>query len=382
MFFNNLITLLAMTIVMVCSPVGPANATYNVGAVQTVQSSNASIMFLNENVREVKPGDNAWNMAKDVYYDGYRWVDIVAQNSFLREPGRIYYDSIKKIWFCLMKPGEKIVMYNEVLPMIQKQDSVVDPQPPGEKDKPVIVNEKQNFPWWIFLVLLALIVLFFIAGRIWSNADVVTSGPAQIIGGVNPGNIVGVLEQRTNGRVISIHKVRLYGRGKVHYNFSPMSIRNILNESFGKTFKGEEGYEAIILMPDNTRKTVYCLQACGNDAAQGNFMTGLIAIRLNEQPSSFVEINNVTPPVVETPVSNTDSEQKKDVIEVKSDPEPKNDFVVESQIFKIMEKAIDYKTPMFVDAEKTVHGWKIRLDTLNTKNPKVEVKKEEQTDKK
>ena len=58
--------------------------------------------------KKVIKGDTIWGYSEEVYGTGFEWRQIVAENPFLGEHGRIYYDQAKGKWIVIIKPGEKI----------------------------------------------------------------------------------------------------------------------------------------------------------------------------------------------------------------------------------------------------------------------------------
>lgn len=63
----------------------------------------------------VKKGDTVWAYSKDHYGTGTKWRDIVSQNPFLNEPGRVYFDTVLGEWIVVIKPGEELKIGGEVV---------------------------------------------------------------------------------------------------------------------------------------------------------------------------------------------------------------------------------------------------------------------------
>jgi len=79
----------------------------------TAKADPGSYFLVKKEIR-VKKGETVWGYAKVYYKDGFRWRDIVAQNPFLEEQGRI---EVKKNGECIVTiiPGETIRMGTEVV---------------------------------------------------------------------------------------------------------------------------------------------------------------------------------------------------------------------------------------------------------------------------
>gem|GEM_PF-2178499 len=64
-------------------------------------------------ILKVKKGDTVWDFSQKVYGTGFKWRDIVAQNQFLNEPGRVEKKGDK--WIVLIYPGEEIRIGDKVI---------------------------------------------------------------------------------------------------------------------------------------------------------------------------------------------------------------------------------------------------------------------------
>lgn len=346
MFFQKFfLTLLALVLLLGSSVASAQTVRNNAGSTSQVgQSSNSSrIVFVKEKMHAVIPGDNAWNISQDLWYDGFLWRDLVAQNPFLWN--RVYQDTAFPYWsYVIMRDGEQLLTYQITHPEVQIIDSAVNDtvhvpfNPPTKPVLPPTANAGAVDFWSILiglLTVLAIVALIVYAGRKWTKKNVITSGPPQVYGGINDESALGVMSQRSpRAQIISIRKGKFYGRGTPHYNFSAFSVNNFLNSLFGKNFSGEAGYEAVALLPGGERRTVYCLEACGNDVREGNFLTGITFIPDTEQPDSFTELNRTAPPV--TPVvPDAQSEAKAEKPEVKTEVVPvKTDAMLMAEFLK------------------------------------------------
>lgn len=121
----------------------------------TAKADPGSYFLVQKNI-SVKQGETLWEYARVYYKDGFKWRDIIAQNPFLNQPGRIEKNA-KGEWIAKIYPGEKIIMGNEVanLNYTVKENSTVTE---------VITPASQTTPLWIWLLVGAVIVAVIIAG--------------------------------------------------------------------------------------------------------------------------------------------------------------------------------------------------------------------------
>lgn len=189
-----------------------------------------------------------------------------------------------------LKMAKKVLVSN---PMDYANANELPILPENPKAEPSIPPAKeQMFPDWLVMALILLVIailvwLFIRAGRNWRNSNPVTSGPAQIPGGIiHDRDVAAVMASRyPNCQILSITKGKLYGRGVAHYNFNRLSMNAILNDMFGKNFNGQVGYQARIINPAGQEMLVQTLMGCGNEIRMnGKFMTGLDFIPDQEQP--------------------------------------------------------------------------------------------------
>lgn len=110
----------------------------------------------------VQKGQTLWGRAKVNYGSGLKWRDIVAQNRFLQEPGRVWKDSTNGMWYALIYPGEKLIIdSNQVNPVFV---DIVDAPVSQNQQPPVINNYETNYetywiPWWAWLIIALLVIL-------------------------------------------------------------------------------------------------------------------------------------------------------------------------------------------------------------------------------
>ena len=109
-------------------------------------------------LKKVVRGDTVWGYSDEVYGTGFQWRDIVAENPFLNEEGRIYYDQGRQKWIVLIYPGETVKIKGQVL----------SPTFVSEKTTTTTITETTGIPWWGWLLIAvgSAVVLFFLFGLI------------------------------------------------------------------------------------------------------------------------------------------------------------------------------------------------------------------------
>lgn len=109
-------------------------------------------------LKKVVKGDTVWGYSDEVYGTGLQWRDIVAENPFLNEPGRIYYDQARQKWIVIIYPGETIKIKGQVL----------SPTFVSVETTTTTITEITGIPWWGWLLIAigSAVVLFFLFGLI------------------------------------------------------------------------------------------------------------------------------------------------------------------------------------------------------------------------
>lgn len=103
-------------------------------------------------ILKVKKGDTVWDFSQKVYGTGFRWRDIVSQNPFLNEPGRVEKRGDK--WIVWIYPGEEIHI----------GDKVITASGNGQITETVKTTETTQtpipiVPWWGWLLIVISIAL-------------------------------------------------------------------------------------------------------------------------------------------------------------------------------------------------------------------------------
>jgi len=278
----------------------------------------------------VKIGDNAWGLSEKNFGTGVEWRRIIDLNPFLQEPGRVWYDHNKKMWFCMIHPGE-----------ILNKPASIEPLPILTPDysKDSVVNHEINliqeyfWMWMIILIGISFFILWVILKGIRDmkirKMNPVTAGEPQVQGGVDDrrarARIQSIASQQFPSANIVIKNIRrgkLSGDAVVYYN---ENTHHSLWDKLVSIFYGEslntkriklndvDGYAGEIIVND-TEQTIYFLQGCGNDARNGHYMTGLSFI-----PEATINEDGSSTPVVESQkevVTDELKDQKSDMTSV------------------------------------------------------------------
>lgn len=106
--------------------------------------------------KKVVRGDTVWGYSQETYGTGLRWRDVVKENPFLDEPGRVYYDQTRSKWIVIILPGE----------VIRIKGQFITPTFVSEETTTTTTTETEGIPWWGWLLVAvgSAIVLFFIFG--------------------------------------------------------------------------------------------------------------------------------------------------------------------------------------------------------------------------
>ena len=126
----------------------------------------------------VKKGDTVWAYSKDHYGTGTKWRNIVEQNPFLNEPGRIYFDTALGEWIVVIKPGEELKIGNETVSpvfVVEEETKTVTKEP---------ASELFSLPWlfWVIIgiFILALAWIIFSRTPLFSSSSSVSSAAVHV----------------------------------------------------------------------------------------------------------------------------------------------------------------------------------------------------------
>lgn len=173
-----------------------------------------------------------------------------------------------------------IIVRDKLTKLREKHGEIInpvqpEPQPQVEPDpEPELVFTSPTMPWWVW-VLLGLLAIGIIGSIVQyfqkRNDDPVTAGKPQVPGGVNDANAYKRMHEvagsRFPGARLDIRNIRrgiLSGLATVHYaEGQPKKLR----------LRGTPAYAGEVVVNGRT-ETIYFLQGCGNDARQGNYMSG------------------------------------------------------------------------------------------------------------
>ncbi len=130
----------------------------NITTTTTVKTTVKEIGTEGFLLKKVVKGDTVWGYSQETYGTGMQWREIVIENPFLNEPGRIYYDQEREKWIVLIYPGETVKI----------KGKVVNPTFISEEKTVKTTTETVGLPWWVWLVITAcvVVILFFLLGGI------------------------------------------------------------------------------------------------------------------------------------------------------------------------------------------------------------------------
>jgi len=95
----------------------------------------------------IKKGDTVWAISKDTYGTGLKWRDIVSQNPFLQQPGRVYFDTSLGEWIVIIRPGEELKIGGEVVsPVFVVEENTTTT---------TVTDSAPMIPWWGWLSIIA-----------------------------------------------------------------------------------------------------------------------------------------------------------------------------------------------------------------------------------
>lgn len=109
-------------------------------------------------LKKVIKGDTVWGYSDEAYGTGLQWREIVAENPFLNESGRVYYDQEREKWIVIIRPGEIVKIKGQVLA----------PSFISEETTTTITTETIGIPcWgWLIIILGGIAFIFFLIGTI------------------------------------------------------------------------------------------------------------------------------------------------------------------------------------------------------------------------
>ncbi len=265
----------------------------------------------------VKMGDNAWGLSEKNFGTGVEWRQLIEMNPFLQEPGRVWYDHNKKMWFCMIHPGEVLKRPAKVLPILNPVDT--------SGNNSSIVLKPKEFNWFdklsfwellfVFVVIPFLLIIWLwsvlkrIRERKILKMNPVTAGEPQVKGGVNDGGARDRIQTLAQSQfpsarieIKNIRRGKLSGVAKVHYDENTYHgyWDKIAAEFYGESLNTKkihlndvDGYAGEITV-NGAEQTIFFLQGCGNDV-QGAYMTGLTFT-----PNVVINEDGSSTPVVES----------------------------------------------------------------------------------
>jgi hypothetical protein len=91
-------------------------------------------------------GNTVWGFSRESYGTGLQWRDIVAQNPFLQQPGRVYYNKDRKMWIVKIHVGEVVKIGNSIITpscIVEESTTTTTKTTPAP----------EFFPWWGWLLI-------------------------------------------------------------------------------------------------------------------------------------------------------------------------------------------------------------------------------------
>lgn len=227
----------------------------------------------NDDVYVVQPGDSAWRVAGKTLNDSTLWQKVIEKNPFLKEKGRITFDS-KTGWFkVMMHPGEKLFGLREL--------GIT-----GTSDQPTFIPESVTTAGWSktdlerwFWLLLLFALFFLVLGMLvyvyQSRQDAVSSGPAIVPGGVAPEHaparfqeMAARLNTNRTGSELSAHNFQVIS-SQAGRMWGVLNVRYSNGQETPRRLDGDRAYRAEVRFPNGKTETLYMLQGCGNDLRYG-----------------------------------------------------------------------------------------------------------------
>lgn len=177
------------------------------------------------------------------------------------------------------------------------------------------------------------------------NVDPVTAGTPQVPGGVNDQmahtRISEIARQRFPGSnfvIKNIHRGTLSGLGKIFY--ADRKRPKTINLKKVPTYAGE-------ISVNGKEETIYFLQGCGNDARQGNYMSGNSFVFT---PDAVINEDGSESPLTEKQETVTDQPKVKETNESIPTVTGSESFQLSMKVLEILEKEI---------SKSEIHGFKI-----------------------
>jgi hypothetical protein len=133
--------------------------------VTSIEVTYSNQGFLVETQMVVK-GNTVWGISKQVYGTGTMWRDIVAKNTFLNDPTRLYYNSEKGMWVVRIYPGEVLnIGGQQVNPTYTYKETttITTTEPATPAATPA---SSSSMPGWIIIAIIAAVALLGFAALI------------------------------------------------------------------------------------------------------------------------------------------------------------------------------------------------------------------------
>lgn len=111
---KKLIFLLPLFLTLFFSCAKPVTTTVTTVTTKTTLTEPGTNGFLISQEIVVR-GNTVWGFSRESYGTGMQWRDIVAQNPFLQQPGRVYYNKDRKMWIVKIHVGEVVKIGGSII---------------------------------------------------------------------------------------------------------------------------------------------------------------------------------------------------------------------------------------------------------------------------
>jgi len=141
----------------------------------------------------VVKGNTVWGFSRESYGTGMQWRDIVAQNPFLQQPGRVYYNQARKMWIVKIHVGEVVKIGGSII----TPSCVVEETTTTSKTTPA---PEPIFYWWgwvIAVLIIALIIALMVMIKNSHNNTSIIHVDLRNGGGIDTATKVAIISAET-----------------------------------------------------------------------------------------------------------------------------------------------------------------------------------------
>lgn len=263
----------------------------------------------------IKNGETLWQKSKVYYGAGENWEIFLNNNEFLKETGRTWFDYGEKKWYCLVYRGEVLIVGSKLVTPTFKTEPAEEKQTPAKTksvfDSVLTFMFDLQLGEFMLFRLLPILVIIYCAFLLYAyiplllekkrvNIDPITAGPPQVEGGISDDMAydwtMKKAQNKFPGANIEISDIK-FGRLSGPSDVSYFNVEKPKKINLHNIF----AYQGKILV-NGRKEKIYFLQACGNDARQGNFMSGE---KLVFTPEATIMTNKSKPEIKEEETGKT-----------------------------------------------------------------------------